>query len=106
MFGKSLDMVEVSLARRSAMFGKSLDMVECRWLVVLPSPRSEVVAGQELDVDGSAAVCRLGLFGLYLLLYGFWNAWWKWLLMRTKGICFRRGVEFSGMLGGSGRTSI
>ncbi|XP_077301011.1 uncharacterized protein LOC143921543 [Arctopsyche grandis] len=43
------------------MFGRSRDTAVCCWLVRLvdlPSPRSEVVAGQELDVDWSAAVCR------------------------------------------------
>ncbi|XP_077293890.1 uncharacterized protein LOC143916591 [Arctopsyche grandis] len=51
----------VLLARCSAMFGRSLDTAVCCWLVRLvdlPSPRSVVVAGQELDVDWSAAVCR------------------------------------------------
>ncbi|XP_077296446.1 uncharacterized protein LOC143918404 [Arctopsyche grandis] len=80
---------------------RSLDMVECRWLgiqlcsaslwirqlccwlVVLPSPRSEVVAGQELDVDWSAAVCRR------LLL------WVDW-----RGLGCTSFYSVSGMLGG------
>ncbi|XP_077299141.1 uncharacterized protein LOC143920234 [Arctopsyche grandis] len=60
----------VLLARCSAMFGRSLDTAVCCWLVRLvdlPSPRSVVVAGQELYVDWSAAVCR------HLLLWVDWR---------------------------------